>query len=298
MYYFTNQKNKGTLLILFSTLMFGSYGVWSRLIGDSFGSFYQGWTRGLILTIILFPILYYTKQIIPIKKADWGWLSIFLIATSLTQAPLFYAFNHMDIGTATLLFFVGMLLTMYVVGIFFLKEKLTPVKIISFIIACVGLYVTFSFSVAAFTFLAALMAVLNGIASGSEVSFSKKLSDRYSPLYLSWMSWVIIFATNAIISIGTGEVQHAISFDIAWVYQIAYTLVSVFGFWSIMQGLKYAEASIGGLLGLLEILFSIGFGILIFHESLSTKVIIGGILIVCAAALPYLRELKARKSTL
>ena len=118
-----NLKKRGILLILLSTLMFGSYGVWSKLIGSSFGPFYQGWTRGLILTVILFPILYYGKHIVPIKKADWGWLSIFLIATSLTQAPIFYAFNHMDIGTATLLFFVSMLLTMYAVGIFSLRKK-------------------------------------------------------------------------------------------------------------------------------------------------------------------------------
>ena len=97
-----NGTKKGLLLILLSTIMFASYGVWSKLIGNSFGVFYQGWVRGLILSIILFPILYYTKQIVPIKKADWRWLIIFLIATSLTQAPLFYAFNHVDIGTGNL----------------------------------------------------------------------------------------------------------------------------------------------------------------------------------------------------
>ncbi|MEK7133637.1 MAG: MBL fold metallo-hydrolase, partial [Patescibacteria group bacterium] len=42
-----------------AALMFGSYGVWSRLLGSSFGTFYQGWTRGLIIALILFPILYW-----------------------------------------------------------------------------------------------------------------------------------------------------------------------------------------------------------------------------------------------
>ncbi len=162
----------------------------------------------------------------------------------------------------------------------------------SLIIACLGLYITFSFSIIAFALFAALMAIVNGIASGSEISFSKKLSGDYSPLYLSWLSWLVIFITNIIISLYIGETQHPFSFELIWVYQIAYTLVSLVGFWAIIHGLKYAEASIGGLLGLLEIVFSIGFGILIFRQTLNSQVIIGGILIICAIALPYFAEIK------
>lgn len=288
-------NNKGTIFILISALMFGSYGVWSRLIGDSFGAFYQGWTRGLILTLVLLPILLWKRQIVPIKRKDIGWLSLFLLFTSLTQAPLFYAFNNMDIGSATLLFFVSMLLTMYLIGFLFLRERLTKIKIFSFILAALGMYIVFQFSLVAFTILAASMAILNGVASGGEVSSSKKLSGNYSPLYLSWLSWVIIFVTNCIISIVIGETQHIPSFDIVWLYQIGYTICSVLGFWLVIKGLQTTESSIGGLIGLLEIVFSIGLGIMIFQEILTTKVIIGGLLIIFAAVLPHLQELRGSK---
>jgi len=286
-----NRNNKGLLFILIAALMFGSYGVWSRLIGESFGVFYQGWSRGLLISFVLFPILLFGKQIVPIRKADWKWLSVFLFFTSLTQAPLFYAFNHMDIGTATLLFYVTMMLTMYIVGLLFLGEKLNRIKIISFVLASIGLYIIFSFSIVAFALLAALMAILNGVASGGEVSFSKKLSGSYSPLYLSWLSWLIIAITNAPISFFLGEQQHLPSFEIVWLYQIGYAIASVLGFWLIIKGLKFVEASIGGLLGLLEIVFSILLGIMIFNEGLTEKTIIGGLIIIFAAALPHLVEL-------
>lgn len=285
------QSKKGIILILISALMFGSYGVWSRLIGDSFGNFYQGWTRGLIIVLLLLPFLLKRKEIVPIVKKDWGWLAIFLIFTSLTQAPIFYAFNHMDIGTATLLFFTTMLLTMYAVGFLFLGEKLTKVKAVSFVLACVGLYFVFSFSLAIFALFAALMAILNGVASGGEVSFSKKLTGDYSPLYITWLSWVIIVVTNAPISMMLGEAQHLPSWDVAWLYQLGYTIASIFGFWFIIAGLKYTEASIGGLIGLLEIVFSIFFGVLIFNEILTTRVIVGGSIIILAAALPHISDL-------
>lgn len=289
-------KNKGVALILVSALMFGSYGVWSRLIGNSFGVFYQSWTRALLLSIVIFPILYFSKQIIPIKRMDWKWMSVFLLSTSLTQAPIFYAFNHMDIGTATLLFFTSTLLTMYAFGFLFFGEKSNKIKLASFLIACLGLYITFSFSLVAFSLLAASMAVLNGMASGTELSSSKRLSGTYSALYITWLSWIIIFVTNGIISLALNETQYTPSFSLSWVYLIGYAIASILGFWLAIEGLKYVEASIGGLLGLLEIIFSIGFGILIFHESLTPKILIGGVLIICATALPHFTKLKGSVS--
>ena len=292
------KTTKGILLILISALMFGSYGIWSRLMGQDFGVFYQGWTRALIIVVILLPFLYFRKEIVKIDKSDWKWLAVYMTFTSLTQAPIFYAFNHMDIGSATLLFFVTMLLTMYLVGFAFLGEKATKVKIVSFILALIGMYLVFSFSLAVFTLLAASMAILNGISSGGEVSFSKKLSGKYSALYLTWLSWLIIIPTNGIASVLMGEIQHIPSFDTVWLYQLGYVIAGIIGFWAIIEGLKYVEASIGGLLGLLEIVFSITFGIFIFKEVLTTKIIIGGLVIVVASALPHIIKLLEGKTQL
>jgi len=286
----TKQK-KGIIFVMLSALMFGTYGMWSRLIGNSFGAFYQGWTRALIISIILLPILLWNKQIIPIHRKDWGWLTLFLFFTSLTQAPIFYAFNHMDIGSATLLFFVSMLLTMYAVGFLFLGEKISKVKVLSFLLAAAGMYVIFSFSLVFFSLLAALLAIINGIASGGEVSFSKKLSGNYSPLYICWLSWIIILITNFPISLLMREVQYLPSFNAVWLYQLGYTMVSLLGFWLIIKGLKYTQASTGGLIGLFEIVFSILLGIIIFKEKLNLKIIVGAILIIIAAALPHIYNL-------
>lgn len=293
-----NKKTYGVLLILLASLFFGSYGVWAKLIGSDMGVFFQGWSRGLIIALALFPILYFKKLIVPIKKSDWRWLATFLIFTSLTQAPLFYAFIHMNIGSATLLFFVSMLLTMYLFGFFFFGEKMAGVKIASFIIACAGMYFVFSFSLTAFALLAALMAMLNGVASGGEISSSKKLSGSYSTLYITWLSWVAVVLTNAPVSMFLGEIQLAPSFSLVWLWQLGYTVSSMLAFWLVIEGLKYVEAGIGGLLGLLEIVFSIAFGIFIFNEGLTTKVVMGATLILIAAALPHIQNLTAAKPEL
>ena len=86
------------------------------------------------------------------------------------------------------------------------------------------------------------------------------------------------------------------SFNIVWLFQFGYVAAGIIGFWAIIEGLKYVEASIGGLLGLLEIIFSIAFGILIFNEILTTKLIIGGLVIILASALPHMVALFDNKS--
>ena len=287
-------NKRGIYLVLLSSLMFGSYGIWSRLMGGFFDPFYQGWTRGLIILVILVPYLLWKKQIIPIQRKDWGWFVTFMCFTSLTQAPLYYAFNHMDIGTATVLFFATMLLTVYVVGFGFLEEKVTKVKVLAFLVACMGLLVTFSFSLLSFSLFAASMAIVNGIASGTEISSSKKLTGTYSALYVTWLSWLMVVLTNFPVSIMLGETQPLPSLSIEWLYQLGYVGASLVAFWAVIEGFKYVEASIGGLLGLLEVVFSILLGMLFFHEVLTLRVGVGALLVISAAALPHIAELRRR----
>lgn len=289
----SEHHTRGVVYVIISTLMFGSYGVWSRLLGErGFGIFYQGWVRALLMIFVLLPILIKRKEVVVIARKDWKWLATFLIFTSATQVPLYYAFNHMDIGTTSLLFFVTMLITMYLVGVLFLNERITTIKGVAFLLACLGLYVIFSFSLAQFTLLAALAAVLNGVASGGEVSFSKKLSGKYSPIYLVVLSQFIIAITHFPLSRMFQEVQYAPGLSMSWLYMVGYALAGVLGFGLLIAGLKHLEASVGGLLGLLEIVFSVIFGILLFSELLTTRIALGGLIIILAAALPHLFEFR------
>jgi putative hydrolase of HD superfamily len=294
-----SSKNIGILCVFLSAFLFGSFGTFSRLIGDSAGTFYPTWTRALLIVILLFPFLFYTKQITRITKTDKKWVAAYLALSILTQAPLFYAFNNMDIGSATLLFFVSMLLTNYIVGFTLLGEKMDWVKASSFVAAFLGLYTIFSFSIASFTILAAFMAILNGFAGGGQISVSKKFTGSYSALYITWLSWIIIVITNGLLSLAIGETQFLPSLDIYWILQLGYAVASIISFWLLIKGFRHVEASIGGLLGLLEIVFGLAFGALIFHEQLTEKTLLGALLIIFAAALPHLvhriKEVRTRR---
>jgi drug/metabolite transporter (DMT)-like permease len=288
----TNHKTKGILLVLFSTLMYGSYGVWSRLLGPHFPNFYQGYVKALLISVPLVIFLILREGLPRIDRRDLKWFVVYLAFTSATQAPLYYAYNHMDIGGATLLFYVTCLITMYLIGYYFLDERITVIKLFSFALGCAGLYTVFSFSISRFSLLAAGMAILNGIATGGEVAFSKKLSERYSAIFLTAISWLIIAVTSLPISLILGEQQIIPAFNTQWLILIGYSVVSLLGFWSVIYGLRYLEASIGGLIGMLEIIFGIALGIFLFDEELTLKIFIGATLILAAAAMASIRAPK------
>jgi len=275
-------------MIFVSAIGFGSYGVWSRLIGPEFGVFFQGWTRSALVLLFLIPLAIVTKNLKPIKAADWKWLLTAVGFGIATQAPLYYAFNHLDIGTATLIFYSTYLITSYIIGRFLLGEKIGVIKVISLILAFVGLTLIFGLSLAKFSIFAMLLAVVNGIASGGEVSTTKKSTQKFSSLQVSIFVWLGILITHLPLSILLGEPQIPFSFSPTWLAMFGFATAGLISFWLVVEGFKFVDASIGGLIGLLEIVFGVLFGLLFFHEQLSFSIISGGFFIIFAAMLPDL----------
>jgi drug/metabolite transporter (DMT)-like permease len=288
----TVSKMTGYSMILASSLCFGFYGVWSRLLGKEFGVFYQGWVRSAIILIVLLPIAIIGKHMKPIKKPHRKWLITTMVFTIFTQAPIYFAFNHLPLGTATFIFYGFFLLTSYFIGWLFLSEKINRVKVVSFFLALLGLLMTFGLSLSAFSLGAMILAALSGIACGGEVATSKKTTDRYSSLLLTTYSWIFILLTHLPLSLIVGERQIVPELNQEWLAMLGYAASGLGGFWLIIEGFKYVDASIGGLIGLLEIIFSVFFGIFFFDDRLTIPVVVGGIIIILAAVLPDIYALK------
>jgi drug/metabolite transporter (DMT)-like permease len=88
-------------------------------------------------------------------------------------------------------------------------------------------------------------------------------------------------------SLALGETQLPPSFSMVWLWQLCYSIASLFAFWLVIEGFKRVDATVGSLIGLLEIVFGVVLGILIFSEKLTMSVTLGGLFIVSAAAIPH-----------
>jgi len=278
-------------MVLASALCFGSYGIWSRMLGKDFGIFYEGWVRSLLILIVLLPIALLTKNLKPIKKADIPWFSVTMLFTVFTQVPLYIAYNHLALGTTNLIFYSVFLITSYLFGWVFMREKMTIIKIISLVLALVGLATTFGLSLGVFSVGAMALAAFSGLASGGEVATSKKSSQNYSSIQIATYSWIFILLTHLPLSLLTHEVQIVPTFNLEWVAMIGYSVTGLAGFWLVIEGFKHIDASVGGLIGLMEIIFAIIFGVIFFHDRVILSTIIGGVLIISAAMVPDLYAL-------
>ena len=184
-----------------------------------------------------------------------------------------------------------LMIVSYISGVISFGEKMTFVKIIALILAIVGLLFVFNLSIAGGTLIAAIMAIIAGCAAGIEVTYTKKVSDTYSPLELSIFTWAIIFISHLLLSKTVGETWVPVALNLPWLAVFGYAASSLFAFFLVILGFKYSEPSIAGVVGLLEIIFAVIFGVIFFSEALSISIVLGCLFITIAALLPNIKEL-------
>lgn len=256
-------------------------------MGTSFGEFSQAWTRGLALLVfvLLFNLKY--KIFKPLVKQDIPWLAIIGLAGGINQAPYYFGFQHLSIGTATLLFYAALVVGGYLLGKVFFKEQITGIKIISLLLAIVGMSFVYRFQLAPSQFFPASMTILAGLLGSIAVILPRKLIGGYPEfqIMISYFSLQIII--NGIISHFLHDPIPSFTNLTPWLSQGAYATAMLLANWAAIEGYKHFDASIGSLIGLAEIIIGVAFGIILFKETLSPEIIIGSLIIIISAALPH-----------
>lgn len=282
----SKQTTTGIGLITLSALAFGSYGTWARLMSGSFGAFSQAWIRGVGLLAVIGVLLFVTGSAKKIKRADWPWFGLISLA-GLNQAPYYFGFEYLTVGTATLLFYAALVMGGYLIGKVVFNEHVTMVKVLSLVIGIVGIGVIYGFSLSATQLLPATATVLAGFMGAMSAVLPKKLSQDYSELQIM-AGWVMVMIVgNLVVAWVVGDTLPDLSHHIPWLAQGGYTLAMLVANVTVIAGFKYLDATIGSLAGLTEILFAGLFGYVLFSEQLTRSTWIGGVLIVTAAVLPH-----------
>jgi drug/metabolite transporter (DMT)-like permease len=232
----------------------------------------------------------YRREFKRVARKDLGWFSVVIGFTLFTVAPIMYAFQHLELGTASFLFYASFTIFSYIFGFYFFKERLTVVKLMSLVLAFVGLSLVFSVKFSPHTLIPILLAVFNGLTSAGEVTFSKKISGVYSNTQIVFWVFFLIGVTHFVVSLMLGERQDLSLLTHSFPVLMVFVVVAIGGMFAIIEGFKNVEPSIGALIGLMEIVFSVIFGIVLFHELLNFSILLGGFLILIAAALPNISD--------
>ncbi|HEX3081735.1 MAG TPA: DMT family transporter [Candidatus Saccharimonadia bacterium] len=287
----------GASLVVLSSVFYGSYGVWSVLMGSGFGNFTQAVVRSGLVVLILWAIAANRGALKPVQwRRDAKWLFYSALSSLLIGAPFYYAFQHAGVGLTNVLNYACLILSMFVFGRLFNKERFTGAKLVSCVLGLAGLYLVFTPNLHAAGLLALGAAVVSGLATGLNITASKNLP--YGALQTTLIAWTGGLVTNLPLMWLTHEAPVPPLSDKHWLYLFCFVAISIAASWSVIQGVKLVEAGVAGILGLLEVVFGIGFGVVLFHEHPTAITLVGAGFILAAAAGPYLQHYNAARGRL
>lgn len=292
------QKNLyGTTILLATAFTYASYGIFSKIISGNFAPYTQAWTRCLI-TLFLFLIFgFYKKIFVRIKKEDIKWYIIVGTIGSLAVAPTFYSLANLNIGTALFIQYASTVITSYILGTVFLKEKLTKVSYISLLFAFLGLYLVYKGDI--HISMGKAIPVIAACISGSFFSiwfvFSKKISSKYPTAQINTYGYIFGVIINLLIATLAKEPFNSNFVSSAWVANVGYAFAGFVGSGLSLYGFKFVEAHKGSIILLSEIIFGMLFGLLLFNELSNLITISGGFLIIFSIALPNLFKISPSK---
>ena len=283
-------KNKiaSIISLLSAALLWSLWGVFSRLLGIDFGIFYQAFSRGLIIFLILFGGLLVKRNWKKILPADYKWFLGMGLFGLLSAVSAFIAFNYLTIGTTLFAFYAASTLGGYFLGSILFREKLTRIKIVSLLISLAGLFVIFSLTFERADLFYLSLSALGGFGFAGWQIFSKKVSDRYSLIQVMTIDNLIFTVISLFLTLGFKESIILPNLSFLWFIVVLFALLVLGAAFLNIYGFRHLEAQKGSLIMLLEPVFGVIFGWLFYRESLTIYPLIGGALIIFGAALPNL----------
>jgi drug/metabolite transporter (DMT)-like permease len=287
----------GASLIVLSSLFYASYGIWTTLMGNFFGGYTASAFRSGLVLLILAPLALMYHQFGSLNwRRNWKYLIGLLLSAILVWGPLYYAILNAGVGISLAINYACIVIGMFLFGWLFAGERFTKDKRLSAALGLIGLALIFSPSISGIGWLALGAAAISGLSSAAHMVIAKKLP--YNATQSTVLVWAASLIANIPMAFLLGESFPVINWHMEWLYLIIFAIASVAASWTFIKGLKLIDAGAAGILGLLEIVFGVLFGIVFFSERPSLIVLLGATVVIAAAAIPYLKDYNARRGTL
>lgn len=266
-------------------------------MGDFFGGYTASALRSVIVVALLVPMVSLARQWEPIRwKKNWRYLAGMTVSSLFIWGPLYYAILNAGIGLALTVNYACIVIGVFFFGWLMAGERLTKDKIIASCLGMLGLALVFLPGTTNVPVLALGAAVLSGFATSFGMVIAKKIP--YNPGQTTTALWVTSVIANVFMALVLKESYPSVGLHVEWVYLVLFAIASIAATWSLVKGIKLIEAGAAGILGLLEIVFGILFGVIFFHEKPTLLALVGVAAIIAASAIPYIKDFNVRRGTL
>lgn len=287
----SNKQLKGISLLFFTASLYGLYGIYARLIALQFDVFTQNWVRNVFVMFLAIVLIFlFKQQWKKIAKKDVPWIAGWVVCDILFVIALFISFNNLSIGTALFLLYSGSTIAGYAAGTFFLKEKLTKIKIAAIIFSVIGLLFIYGGQIHSTKIFFLMLGFFTGIIGGLWFVFPKLISEEYPKLQLIALDAGGILLINLLLASMYNQPVPPLTISLAWLGILLYGITQLVGDLLLIHGFRLVEAHVGSLILPLEAVFGTLFAFLFFKEILPITTLFGGLLIIIGAFLPNLQK--------
>ncbi|GAA0739231.1 DMT family transporter [Clostridium oceanicum] len=280
-----NNKSKAVFLMLLSALGFAFMAAMVKLAGD-IPLAEKVFFRNLVSFIVVFVASRNSGESLICKKENFK----YVLARSLLGLTgvflYFYSINNLYLADSSMINKLSPIFIIIFAAIF-LKEKLNAVKIISMVVAFIGVLLVIK-PQWDLSILPAASGLLSAAFAGGAYTMVRYLKDKEKPA-------TIVFYFSLISVVGTFPLV-LLNFSKPTLNQLIYLiLIGIFA--AIAQialtySYKYAPASEVAVYNYTNIIFSAILGFIIWQETPDALSIVGGIIIILVALVVYLYNKK------
>ncbi|ASZ67139.1 DMT family transporter [Bacillus cereus] len=279
----------GAIYLSLAASIWGGMYVVSKYVLDFIPPLTLVWLRFIIAFVVLYGILKLAekkqKKKVTIRKKDW------LLFAWIGFIGYFISITCQFIGTKLSDAHTGSLVTsatpacMVIFAALILKEKLTARRLLSTIIATIGVIIVIGWDIEIGSYFIGTIILVGAAITWALLSIYVKIASiQFSSLVIT--TYAIFFSLFFITPFMIGELQAA-SIGTVNTYVILGVLylgivstAGAFFLWN--KGLELLDASIGSLFFFFQPIVGSLLGWLLLNETLNSNFFIGGILIICS----------------
>ena len=283
----TNNKTKGFILGAIAAASYGMNPLFTLPLYSAGMSvdtvlFY----RYSLAVIVLGIMMKFQKQSFAIKRVDVLPLCIMGLLFAFSSLFLFMSYNYMDAGIASTILFVYPVLVAIIMAVVF-KEKVSPITMFSIALAFVGISMlcknpggqTLSLVGITFVFLSSLSYAIYIV--GVNRSSLKDMPIAKLTFY------VLLFGLSVyVVRLQFCTELQVIPTPMLWINAVSLAVFpTVISLVTMTKAIHYIGSTPTAILGALEPVTALFFGVLVFGEQLTPRIILGILMVITAVTL-------------
>lgn len=283
----TNNKTKGFILGAIAAASYGMNPLFTLPLYSAGMSvdtvlFY----RYSLAVIVLGIMMKFQKQSFTIKRVDVLPLCIMGLLFAFSSLFLFMSYNYMDAGIASTILFVYPVLVAIIMAVVF-KEKVSPITMFSIALAFVGISMlckspggqTLSLVGITFVFLSSLSYAIYIV--GVNRSSLKDMPIAKLTFY------VLLFGLSVyVVRLQFCTELQVIPTPMLWINAVSLAVFpTVISLVTMTKAIHYIGSTPTAILGALEPVTALFFGVLVFGEQLTPRIILGILMVITAVTL-------------